>query len=307
MKVLIVDDSPDALAIATARLSREGLEILCADGGRAGLEAARTASPDLILLDLRMPDVSGFEVCRLLKADAELSRIPVVFLSGSDEVADKVRGLDLGAVDYVTKPFDTIELQARVRAALRTKRLQDLLTEHSHIDPVTELNNRRALMERLGREWARMRRRGGDLGFVMVDLDRFKGVNDRHGHPVGDRMLRLVASVLADACRESDLPARYGGEEFAIVVPDEDAAGAAAVAERCRQAIEQICLDVGGQPVTTAASFGAADARGLHTVDALVRRADAALYRAKAAGGNRVRVASDDAQPASNPRDAAVS
>ena len=155
-----------------------------------------------------------------LKADPELCMIPVLFLSGSGTSADKVRGLDLGAVDYITKPFDEFELKARVRAAIRTKYLQDLLIEHAHIDPLTGLPNRRALMDRLQMEWARMQRHGGELSFIMADIDYFKRVNDTYGHSIGDKLLQEVARTIARQCRESDLPARYGGEEFAIVVPE---------------------------------------------------------------------------------------
>ena len=223
MKILIVDDNPEALAVAKVRLSKESVDILCAESGTAGLEAARREKPDLILLDVDMPDMSGFEVCRALKGEAELCMIPVLFLTASSTPEDKVRGLDLGAVDYVTKPFDAFELRARVRAALRTKHLQDLLIEHAHIDPLTGLPNRRALMECLQREWARIERHGGRLSFVMADIDHFKLVNDAYGHHIGDRLLQEVAQAIAEQCRQGDLPARYGGEEFAMVVPDEAA------------------------------------------------------------------------------------
>ena len=154
MKLLIIDDSPDALQVAKVRLAKENLDIVCAEGGISGLEMARLEKPDLILLDLEMPDMSGFDVCRALKSDLELCMIPVLFLTGSTTAEDKVRGLDLGAIDYVAKPFDAFELCARVRAALRSKHLQDLLIEHASIDPVTGLPNRRALMARLQSEWS---------------------------------------------------------------------------------------------------------------------------------------------------------
>ena len=186
----------------------------------------RHRSPDLILLDLDMPDMSGFDVCRILKADPELCMIPVLFLSGSGTSGDKVRGLDLGAVDYITKPFDDFELRARVRAAMRTKQLQDLLIEHAHIDPLTGLPNRRALMDRLRMEWSRMQRHGGELSFIMADIDYFKRVNDTYGHSIGDKVLQEVARTIARQCREADLPVRYGCEEFAVVVPNEGMSGA---------------------------------------------------------------------------------
>jgi len=288
MKILIVDDSPEDLAVAKVRLSKESLDILCVESGSAGLEAARREKPDLILLDVDMPDMSGFEVCRALKGEAELCMIPVLFLTASSTPEDKVRGLDLGAVDYVTKPFDAFELRARVRAALRTKHLQDLLIEHAHIDPLTGLPNRRALMECLQREWARIERHGGRLSFVMADIDHFKLVNDAYGHHIGDRLLQEVAQAIAEQCRQGDLPARYGGEEFAIVVPDVSASSAVHLAERCRQKIEQIRLSEKGGTVRTTASFGVAEAGGVASCEALIKRADEALYRAKEAGRNRV-------------------
>ena len=250
MKLLIIDDSPDALEVAKTRLAKENLDILCAEGGIAGLEIARREKPDLILLDLEMPDMCGFDVCRALKADAELCMIPVLFLTGSATAEDKVRGLDLGAVDYVTKPFDAFELCARVRAALRTKHLQDLLIEHAHIDPLTGLPNRRALMERLQREWARIQRHKGRLSCIMADIDHFKRVNDVYGHHMGDKMLQEVAQAIGRQCREMDLPARYGGEEFVVVVPDETAAGAACLAERCRQEVAKVRVVVRNETVT---------------------------------------------------------
>jgi diguanylate cyclase (GGDEF)-like protein len=295
MKILIIDDNPDALAVAKTRLAKEGVDILCAEGGAAGLEAARRESPDLILLDVDMPDISGFDVCRALKADADLCIIPVLFLTGSGTAEDKVKGLDLGAVDYVTKPFDAFELRARVRAALRTKHLQDLLIEHAHIDPLTGLPNRRALLERLQREWARLQRHGGTLAFIMADIDNFKQVNDAYGHNIGDRLLQEVARSIARQCREEDLPARYGGDEFAIVVPDEAASRAAHLAERCRQDIAEIRLPLRSEIVQTTASFGVADAAAAPSIETLVQHADEALYRAKDAGRNRVQCYGKDA------------
>ena len=234
--------------------------------------------------------MTGFDVCRILKADPELCMIPVLFLSGSGTSDDKVRGLDLGAVDYITKPFDDFELRARVRAAIRTKELQDLLIEHAHIDPLTGLPNRRALMDRLQMEWARMQRHGGELSFIMADIDHFKRVNDTYGHSIGDKVLQEVARTIARQCRESDLPARYGGEEFAVVVPNEGISGAVHLAERCRREIEKVNLPAKGEPIRPTASFGVADAVGVSSAELLVDRADQALYRAKAAGRNRVAV-----------------
>ena len=288
MKVLIIDDDPAALEIAQIRLAKEPMDVLCAEGGVVGLEMARREKPDLILLDVDMPDMSGFEVCRSLKADIELCMTPVLFLSGSIDADDKIQGLDMGAIDYIAKPFDGFELRARVRAALRTKHLQDLLIEHAHIDPLTGLPNRRALMERLQSEWARIERHGGQLSFIMADIDHFKWVNDNHGHEVGDRVLQEIARIFSEQCRKTELPCRCGGEEFAIIVPDEKACGAAVLADRCRRKIAEAGINVNDQMVAATASFGVADSSSADSLEALMNLADKALYHAKREGRNRV-------------------
>lgn len=293
MRLLIIDDSIDALEVAKARLAKENLDILCAEGGKQGLELARREKPDAILLDLDMPDMSGFDVCRELKADIDLCMTPVLFLSASSTAEDKVKGLDLGAVDYVTKPFDAFELRARVRAALRTKHLQDLLIEHAHIDPLTGLPNRRALMERLRSEWARIERHGGQLSFLLADVDHFKQINDTYGHHIGDELLKEVAHAIARQCRASDLPARYGGDEFAIIAPCALAPGAARLAERCRQEIANVRILVKGESIQTTASFGVADATDMPTSDALIERADQTLYQVKNSGRNAVGISGE--------------
>ncbi len=293
MKVLIIDDNPESVAVAKARLARENVEICSELGGAAGLAAARREQPDLILLDVDMPDLSGFDVCRAMKSEPELCMIPVLFLSGSTNVEDKVKGLDLGAVDYVTKPFDAFELRARVRAALRTKHLQDLLVEHAQVDPLTGLPNRRALTERLHSEWARIQRHDGNLSFIMADVDHFKQINDTYGHTLGDAVLQKIAQTICQECRQMDLPSRYGGDEFAILVPDEDAQCAANLADRCRQRIEENGVPAGQETVRATATMGVADARGASSPEALIQQADIALYQAKLAGRNRVQVQED--------------
>lgn len=290
MKILIVDDSQASLALARARLEQDGLDVVCADGGQAGLDLARREKPDLILLDMDMPDLSGVDVCRALKADRDLCMTPVVFLTAMEDTQQKVAALDSGAVDYITKPFDAFELRARVRAVLRTKRLQDLLIEHASIDPLTELPNRRALMQRLQEAWSRIQRRGGAVSLIMADIDHFKSVNDHYGHSAGDELLRKIAASIAHECRETDFPGRYGGEEFLVVVPDEEAVTAAKLAERCRQSIENLRLRVGESPVGVTASFGVADSRVASSPDDLIELADKSLYGAKEAGRNGVAI-----------------
>jgi diguanylate cyclase (GGDEF)-like protein len=288
VKVLIIDDSVDFLRIAKARLAKEGYEVLCATGGPDGLRTARAQQPDLVLLDLDMPEMSGFEVCRQLKADANLCMTPVIFLSGSASSEDKVRGLDVGAVDYVTKPFDAFELRARVRAALRTKHMQDLLIKFGQIDPLTELWNRRALTARLQEEWNRISRHGGVMTLVMADIDHFKQVNDVYGHPLGDELLCRVAAVVREECRTTDVAARYGGDELAILCPEADEREAAELAERCRRGVESIRMHTPKGELRVTMSMGVCDSLGATGPSDLIAQADQTLYEAKQAGRNCV-------------------
>jgi diguanylate cyclase (GGDEF)-like protein len=292
MKILIIDDSPDARDIAKARLDPEGHSILFARDGASGLASAASQNPDLILLDVDMPDLSGFEVCRRLKEDPALSGIPVIFVSGSGDISDRIKGLDLGAVDYVTKPFDAFELRARVRAALRTKWLQDLLRDRAMIDPLTELANRRAFDNRLEQEWARASRYALRLAMIMMDVDHFKNVNDEHGHQVGDEVLRQVARRFHMGFRQSDLLFRYGGDEFTLLLPETTAAYALELAERLRLGLCMEPVLASGMRLDVTASFGVADNNGLDKAEQLVAAADESLYQAKAEGRNGVRSAS---------------
>jgi len=288
MKVLIIDDCPEAIALVKVRLSKDGLDVISANCGAAGLEAVRSQRPDLILLDVDMPDKSGFEVCRELKDDSKLSMIPVVFLSGADSAEDKVKGLNIGAVDYITKPFDAFELQARVNASLRTKYMQDLLIDRAHVDPLTGLANRNTLSERLGEEWARVRRHGRPMSIIVAEIDRFERINDAHGRTAGDRALQVVSETIAASCRRVDIPTRCKGPKFAIITPDEVAENAAVLALRCRDRIRTMQLKVNDEEIWVTASFGVADTEDKTSLEELRRAADKALAQARAAGGNRV-------------------
>jgi diguanylate cyclase (GGDEF)-like protein len=287
-KILVIDDFQATVRLLAAELGREGHEVSAARDGCEALAMAAAHRPDVILLDIMLPGMDGIEVCRRLKADDELRMVPIIFVTANDREADMVEGLDAGADDYVVKPFSSHVLAARIRAALRIKRLEDLLVEQAHIDPLTGLWNRRALMERLEQEWAHVQRHGRRLALVMVDVDHFKDVNDAYGHFVGDRLLQEISRTIAGQCRKTDLPARYGGEEFAIVAPDEAASGAVHLAERCRRKIETIRLPLLAATLTATASFGVADASDSPSLEALLGRADAALYAAKRAGRNTV-------------------
>jgi diguanylate cyclase (GGDEF)-like protein len=286
--VLIIDDAKMIHALVRAYLEDEAPEIHSAYGGLQGLEAARTLLPDLILLDVEMPTPDGWDVCRQLKADPATRDIQIVFLTAETDTAQKIRGLEMGATDYVTKPFDPAELKARVRSALRTKELIDLLAEQAMIDGLTGLRNRRYFDDRLATTIASARRHGGALACVMIDVDHFKQFNDWYGQATGDVELRGVAEVLRANARIEDVLCRIGGEEFAFILPHATIAQACAMADHVRTALASATFGIhkhGDLKVT--ASFGVSD---LITAgpDQLVAAADAALYEAKRAGRNRV-------------------
>jgi diguanylate cyclase (GGDEF)-like protein len=292
-RVLVIDDSEFIHELVRARLRQEGLQVEHELSGEAGLRRATQNPPDLILLDVEMPEMNGFEVCRRLKEGPETRHIPVIFLTGQSEQGDKVRGLDLGAVDYVIKPFDEVELRARVRAALRTKRLQDLLQRQSFLDGLTGLWNRGYLDHRLEGELNIARRYARRLSLLLGDIDHFKQINDTYGHLFGDHAIQRVAEAISRHARRSDIACRYGGEEFALLLPGAGAQESSVVAERLRIAIETEEFYVrDGTRVQVTISFGVASTEGLDplTGESLISRADQALYDAKQSGRNRVHV-----------------
>jgi diguanylate cyclase (GGDEF)-like protein len=295
-RVLVIDDNESIHKLVVARLRPEGLEVIGEDDGERGIERAVSSQPDVILLDIGLPNVDGFEVCRRLKEHPSTRNIPIIFLTGTTDTESKVRGLDLGAVDYVTKPFDQVELRARVRAALRTKRLQDILEQQSFLDGLTGLWNRSYLDRRLESELNVARRYGRPLTLVLADVDHFKRVNDRLGHLYGDIVLQGIAEGLRAYARRSDIVARYGGEEFAILLTDTTLRSAVHVSERLRMSAENRHFEARAEVVSVTASFGVAcseDIGGLLTPEELIRAADLALYASKDAGRNCVHMYRD--------------
>jgi diguanylate cyclase (GGDEF)-like protein len=292
--VLAIDDSSHIHALLAARLSSEQVTLRRAMSAREGLQLAFASPPDLILLDLDLPDTSGFVVCRELKADVRTSNIPVLFLTGSEDSALKAAAFDLGAVDYITKPFEPTELKARVRAALRTKRYQDLLATRSQLDALTGLWNRGHFDKRLEEELKAASRHSHPLCVALVDIDHFKRVNDTYGHPFGDQVLQTFASLMVKTLRSSDVACRYGGEEFALILRETPPDQGMTVAERLREAIARNVLSARGEEVRVTVSIGLACLESKAETScgdqarALVQSADAALYQAKRSGRDRV-------------------
>jgi two-component system, cell cycle response regulator len=292
--VLIADDDPDILGLLAFLLERDGYSVVKAADGLAALRLARECRPDLCVLDLSMPGVDGYAVCRELQALGSTAP-PVIFLTAHAHTGARVEGLDAGAVDYIVKPFNREELRARVRAALRTKTARDQLAVEAVTDPLTGLMNR-ANVSVLDEHVATARRTGSPLAVLMIDLDHFKNVNDLHGHVAGDAVLRQVARRFMRAMRDTDVLIRFGGEEFLALLTATDTIGAVTMAARLRESLEDSPIIVvdGGEAVeiTMRASVGVAPLReGRDTAAVLIEAADKALYRAKSLGRDRVELA----------------
>lgn len=288
-KLLLIDDVKMMHNLVQTRLAADEIELYSAFDGEQGLAMAKEIEPDVILLDIEMPAPDGFEVCRRLKNDPELSTIPVIFLTAVTSTEQKIRGLNQGAIDFVTKPFDAGELQARIRASLRNKELLDLLAKKAMIDGLTGLWNRGYLNERLIEEVALAKRHGRKLSCVMIDADHFKSVNDTHGHGFGDIVLRGIATVIQDCCRIEDVACRYGGEEFALLLRETDAISAVKLAERIRATVAATPFKRGDISLHVTCSLGIAE--WSPGGEDLLDRADAALYASKQNGRNRVTIA----------------
>jgi two-component system, cell cycle response regulator len=287
-RILVVDDCPQLRALLVARLADPHVEVHAVASGGEALETVRGVPMDLMLLDIDMPGIGGLEVLRRLKADPLTQAVQVILVTGSEDLATKIRGFELGATDYITKPFEPTELRARVRAALRTKYLLDLLSRQALIDGLTGLYNRAYFEDRARSEIAIANRTGNSLGLLMADIDHFKALNDSHGHPFGDEVLRSVARLLKSRARSSDVLCRFGGEEFAALLPNTDAPRGALLAEDLRQALSQSPFLFGRTAVKITASFGVAELAAGQDLNTLVQLADQAMYQSKQAGRNRV-------------------
>ncbi len=291
-KILVVDDEKHN-RVLLAKLLQDDHSVILAKNGVQALTLAQEHHPDLILIDILMPDMDGFDAVRALKNQDSTRHIPVIFISSLDAVTDEEQGLQLGAVDYITKPFHPPIVLARVRNHLQAVHQRRLLEQLALIDSLTEVPNRRRLDVVLQQEWRRCQRNGQPLSLMVIDVDHFKAFNDTLGHAAGDTVLRRVAQTIKAALkRPADFVARYGGEEFVVLLPEVDQAGAQAVAAQLRDDVQRLLIP---HPGTDAAEWLSISLGGATQVPesedaiaAFFAQADASLYHAKRSGRNRV-------------------
>jgi diguanylate cyclase (GGDEF)-like protein len=324
--ILVVDDNPTNLEVISETLSGTAWEILVAIDGESAIAQADYARPELILLDVMMPGMDGFTTCEQLKCNPNTQHIPVIFTTALADTNHKIRGFEVGAVDYITKPFDRREVLARIRTHLRLQTLQHQLRQQNEqlqaeirerqrveyqlqqanaqlerlviIDPLTQLANRRRFSEYLQASWDRLRREQQPLSLLLCDVDRFKLYNDTYGHPQGDQCLRQIARAIKCAIRRpADLAARYGGEEFAVILPNTAREGAGEVARSVQTQVSALRLVHGHAPtgwVTLSIGVATTIPTGDVSVDTLVVQADQLLYAAKAQGRNCIKTESSE-------------
>ncbi|MDR1136047.1 MAG: diguanylate cyclase [Clostridiales Family XIII bacterium] len=290
--ILIVDDETSNLAVLNKILSPE-FTVRTAKTGEECLKRAAEAIPDLILLDIILPGISGFDVLERIKASAVLRNIPVIIISGLSGENDEERGFVLGAVDYITKPFRSSIVMARVRTHIGIVDYMKTIEKLSLVDPLTNIPNRRAFDSRLELEWRRCMRERKPLSLLMIDVDKFKQFNDTYGHPNGDELLKVIAGIFNSVTRRpADIAARIGGEEFCILLPDATRTGTAAIAEKIRSQVEHTRVELPEcGKVSVTVSIGAVTelpGEGRRALE-MMAKADKRLYEAKHLGRNVVR------------------
>lgn len=302
--ILAVDDVPHNLQVLGNILGNENYKIAAASNGKQALEILNKIRPDLILLDVMMPELDGFETCRKLREAPHTRDIPIIFLTARSDVVDIIMGFELGAVDYITKPFYGPELLARVKLHLELKWAREALIQKNSdlnelktqlemaalTDPLTQLPNRRAILEKLSREHARFLRHNRSFSLVLGDVDNFKEFNDQYGHQCGDFVLVSLARLMAGHLRKEDCVARWGGEEFLFLLPETGLEGGRIMAEKIREAIAEKKFYYNEFPLNITITFGVSvfdDGEDID-IDGKIRSVDMAMYKGKQQGKNCV-------------------
>lgn len=307
MKILIAEDDTTSRLVLAATLKKAGHEVASAKNGREAWEMLQEGDYSLVISDWMMPDMDGLELCRLIRAQRQMTYTYIILLTALGGKTNYLDAMDAGADDFITKPFDAEQLDARLRVAKRILDLHEMLRTNAMYDSLTGLLNRAAIMDSLHQELDRAAREAKPLGVLLCDIDHFKRVNDTWGHPAGDAVLREVAQRLRSSLRSYDKIGRYGGEEFLLVLPACDRCSGLALAERLRRSIEatpvSIGAETGAEAIAVTASLGIAiaEASSQGSMDALIQAADTALYRAKAQGRNRVELAQPEAMATTAP------
>jgi two-component system, cell cycle response regulator len=300
--VLVADDTLHNLQYLGTVIEECGYEPILANSGTQVLEFVKSVKPDIILLDVIMPDLDGYEVCKKLKTDPEISEIPIIFITAKKNEEDIVAGFDAGGVDYIPKPFNSKELRARLKTHIELKLSRDKLHEYvkkvekmmneldylSRVDYLTNLFNRRSFYEYAKLEVARFKRHQKSFSIVLADIDRFKSINDTYGHDCGDYVLKCIAQIAKSTMREQDIVTRWGGEEFLFMLPETDIAGAKTMVERLRRNIKDYPFTYGSKnnKMTITLTFGIDLFDGTKDMEETIRNADAALYKGKEKGRN---------------------
>ncbi len=304
-RILLVEDSRSQAEAARDFLEDNGYHVVTAPDGKSAIKEAVSGSVDLILLDLQLPDMSGVEVCRWLKINHSTRMIPILMLTSKGEVEDKVSGLEAGADDYLSKPYSEVELNARIYALLRTKALQDELSEKNRkleellarvetlavTDPLTKLYNRRYIEDHIKGELKAALRYNSSLSLLMIDIDNFKSINDEFGHKAGDAVLKEIAEIIQGSLREVDMAARWGGEEFVAILPRCGKEDALHLAKRILKAVATHDFrSVPGLRVTISIGIAGVPAPSIDDSDKLLDASDQAMYKAKKNGRNRIEI-----------------
>jgi two-component system cell cycle response regulator len=285
-RILVVDDNEVNVELLVVMLASERYVVSTALDGFEALAKIAAEKPDIVLLDVMMPELDGFGVCSCIKADPATAHIPVIMVTALSDVDDLVRGFEAGADDFVTKPVNGLALMARIDLQLRRKRDYEHILEQARADPLTGAFNRGYFDAHAPRLAARCRPARQSLSVLMIDVDNLKLVNDAHGHSAGDRVLKQIVNRVTSALRPSDLVARMGGDEFVVVMPETDLDAALQVAERLRGRIAETPVE--GIAVTVSIGVAASRPDVEEEPEVTLQRADAAVYEAKRAGGNRV-------------------